>query len=118
MKQVRWFTTADKTIIKKLVKKIGNDGHTIWKSSVLKQAGAGAFVWRFEETITSSKTNPKYAVFDNGKLVKKLKGVHGLRVLMAICSDLGLKYEEKLGRGFQARVCTTAIEKWVAKKKH
>ena len=106
------FTKADKTIIKKLVKRIGNDGHTIWKSSVLKQAGR-ACVKRFEETITSSKTNPKHAIFDNGKLVKKLKGVHGLRVLTAICSDLGLKYEEKFGRGSQACVCTTAIEKWL-----
>jgi hypothetical protein len=115
-KKVKFFTEADKKIIKKLVKEIGSDGHTIWKSSVLKKAGAGAFVKRFEETITSSKTNPKYAIFDNGKLVKKLKGVHGLRVLMAICSDLNLKFEDKLGRGSQACACTSAIEGWLTQK--
>ena len=107
------FTEADKKIIKKLVKKIGHDGHTIWKSSVLKNAGAGAFIGRFEETITSSKTDPKFAITHNGKLVKKLTGVHGLRVLMAICDDLNLKFDDKFGRGSQARACTSAIEGWL-----
>ena len=115
-KQYKQFTQADKTIIKKLVKKIGNDGHTIWKSSVLKQAGAEAFIKRFEEVIVSSKTDPKFQVTHNGKLVEKLTGVHGLDVLLGICRDLDLKFEDKFGRGSQACACTSAIEGWLSLK--
>jgi hypothetical protein len=111
--KTKTFTKADKGIIKKLMKTIASDGHTIWKSSVLEKAGAGAFVERFAETIESSTDDPKYAVFHDGKLVEKLTGVYGLRVLGGICHDLGLSYEDKLGRGSQACSYTTAIQGWL-----
>jgi hypothetical protein len=108
------FTRADRETIRNLVNHLGNDGHTIWKASVLKDAGAGKFVSRFSQTYTSSVDDPKYAITHKGKPIKQLKGVYGLRVLEGICDDLGLEYAPKFGRGSQAVSCTSAIKSWLA----
>jgi len=44
-----------------------------------------------------------------------VEGVYGLSLITSIANDLGLEYESKIGRGFQAQVCTTAIKEWLEK---
>jgi|LauGreDrversion2_6_1035139.scaffolds.fasta_scaffold00079_14 hypothetical protein len=109
------FKDEKKSAIRKLLKVIGNDGHSIWTAKVFREVGMGRFVKRFERVFKSSKTDPKHAIFKDGKLLKELKGIYGYDVLFGICTDLGLKYEDKMGRGFQARCWTDSIEKWLKK---
>ncbi len=96
-----------------LISKIGDDGHTIWRPTVLDglPAEVGArFIRRYESdgtpkgNITCSKT---------GKPLPGLVGVYGLTVLRAVCDDLRLKYEPCNGRGFEARRATEAISAWL-----
>lgn len=107
------FTPELKQKIKEIVEHIGNDGHTIWKESVIKGLPKGLRD-RFVTEIKSDYTSYKSTIFDkNGKPVPSIKGFYGLNVLQAICNDLNLDYEGKIGRGFQAQVCTEAINKWL-----
>jgi len=46
-------------------------------------------------------------------MVKELQGIYGLQLLQTICNDLNLEYEGKIGRGFQAQVCTEVINNWL-----
>jgi len=106
------FDSSLKNEIRKLVEEIGGDGHTIWKASVLD--GLPAEVrGRFVRSFKSSKRDPKGMIFVDGARVDELEGVYGLTILRAICSDLGLTYEDCFGRGTEARRATTAIDGWL-----
>lgn len=109
------FNAEMKTQIQKLVSHIGGDGHTIWKQSVLADFPE-SLQERFITTLKSDFSDYKSTIYDNtGKAIPSIKGFYGLTVLTAICNDLGLEYEAKIGRGFQAQVCTEAINKWLNK---
>jgi len=102
-----------KPAIKALVENIGNDGHTIWKPSVLKGFSKG-IQDRFIKVQTSNKKSYKETIFDNnGNVIDECEGIYGLSLLGTICNDLGLDYVSKIGRGFQAREYTVAINKWL-----
>jgi hypothetical protein len=110
-KEIVRFDASMKKSIQKLVDKIGGDGHTIWKESVLKgfpKAIKDRFVYVIE-----SDGSYKGSIWNNGKMVEKLKGVYGLTLLGGICNDLGLDYDSKLGRGFQAQSYTESIRNWL-----
>jgi len=112
-KEIVRFDASMKPAIQALVKNIGGDGHTIWKDSILKDFPK-AIKDRFVHTIESDGSY-KGSIWNNGKMVKKLKGVYGLTLLGGICSDLNLTYDSKLGRGFQAQSYTEAIQEWLKK---
>lgn len=115
-KEIVRFDSSMKPLIKSLIKKIGNDGHTIWKSSILKSFPEG-LQERFVKTVKSNKKDYKSTIFDsNGKVLDECEGIYGLSLLGTICNDLGLEYEGKIGRGFQARCYTESIENWLKKK--
>ena len=110
-KEIVRFDASMKPAIEALVNHIGGDGHTIWKDSVLKDFPK-AIKDRFVHTIESDGSY-KGSIWNNGKMVKKLKGVYGLSLLGGICSDLNLQYDHKLGRGFQAQSYTESINNWL-----
>lgn len=105
------FDESMKPMIKELLKTIGHDGHTIWDPSILKN---------FPEDIQNrfirkhkSDGSYKGSIWNEGTMVKELQGIYGLQLLQTICNDLNLEYEGKIGRGFQAQVCTEAINNWL-----
>ncbi len=107
------FTTEHKQQIADLISEIGYDGHTIWKASILN-AFPKDVISRFVRTHKSNKKDYKSSIFDgNGKLIESLEGIYGLSLLTAIAQDLGLEYEGKIGRGFQAQEITKAINNWL-----
>ena len=112
-KNIVRFDNTMKPQIEKLLETIGNDGHTIWKSSVLKNFSED-IQNRFIKVQKSNKKDYKSTIFDNnGKVMDECEGIYGLSLLGTICNDLGLDYESKIGRGFQARCYTESIESWL-----
>lgn len=107
------FDATMKPAIEKLLETIGNDGHTVWKPSILKGFSEG-IQSRFIKTIKSNKKDYKSTIFDNnGQVVDECEGIYGLSLLGTICNDLGLDYDSKIGRGFQARCYTESIQNWL-----
>jgi hypothetical protein len=107
------FDASMKPLIEKLLETIGNDGHTVWKPSVLKGFSED-IQSRFIKKIKSDKRDYKSTIFDNnGQVVEECEGIYGLSLLGTICNDLGLEYEGKIGRGFQACCYTESIENWL-----
>ena len=112
-KNIVRFDNTMKPQIEKLLETIGNDGHTIWKPSVLKNFSED-IQNRFIKVQKSNKKDYKSTIFDNnGKVMDECEGIYGLSLLGTICNDLGLDYESKIGRGFQARCYTESIESWL-----
>lgn len=107
------FNAGQKALIVALLADIGSDGHTIFVPEVLKDFPAELRA-RFTRTYHSDGSPKGSITGSNGQLIDSLNGVYGLDVLRGICSDLGLGYEVKMGRGFQAAACTSAIEKWAS----
>jgi len=112
-KEIVRFDESMKPMIKELLETIGNDGHTIWKASILDGFSDG-IKSRFIKTQKSNKKDYKSTIFDNnGNAMDECEGIYGLSLLGTICNDLGLDYEGKLGRGFQARCYTESINNWL-----
>lgn len=112
-KEIVRFNASMKPKIKALLETIGNDGHTIWKPTVLKSFPK-AIKERFIKVQKSNKKDYKSTIFDNnGNAMDEIEGIYGLSLLGTICNDLGLEYDSKIGRGFQARCYTESIEKWL-----
>lgn len=112
-KTIERFSDTMKPQIKSLLETIGNDGHTIWKARILDGFSDG-IKSRFIRKQTSNKKDYKSTIFDsNGSIVEECEGIYGLSLLGAICNDLNLEYDSKIGRGFQARCYTESIEKWL-----
>jgi len=107
------FNDTMKPAIASLLETIGNDGHTIWKPSILKGFSEG-IQSRFIKKQVSNKKDYKSTIIDkNGKVIEECEGIYGLSLLGTICNDLGLDYESKIGRGFQARCYTESIQNWL-----
>lgn len=88
------------------------DGHTIFKPEAFTNVGAPpALVAQYVECYESNPGDPKETIFVDGAPVSQCLGVYGLRLIRAICHDLGIEYESKMGRGFQASACRDAIRK-------
>ena len=110
---IKRFDATMKPQIEKLLETIGNDGHTIWKASVLKEFSAD-LQSRFIKVQKSNKKDYKSTIFDhNGNAIDECEGIYGLSLLGTICNDLGLDYDSKIGRGFQARCYTESIQNWL-----
>ena len=110
-KEIVRFDQSMKPAIEALIEQIGGDGHTIWKPSILKKFPK-AIRDRFVHTIKSDGSY-KGSIWNNGKMVESMEGIYGLSLLGGICNDLNLEYENKLGRGFQARAYTDSIQNWL-----
>jgi hypothetical protein len=89
------------------------DGHTIFKPEAFTEAGAPpAIIAQHTECYESDLSDPKATIFGpDGAPMNQLLGVYGLPLIETICDDLGIDYEVKLGRGFQAAVCRSAIRR-------
>jgi hypothetical protein len=111
-KEVVRFDSSMKEAIKDLIDEIGGDGHTVWKASIMDKFPK-AIKDRYTRVIESDGSY-KGSIWNNGVLVEKLEGIYGLNLLGGICNDLGLEYESKLGRGFQAQSYTESIRNWLA----
>jgi hypothetical protein len=86
------------------------DGWTIFKPEAFAKVGAPpAIIAQHVSCYESDLSDHKSTIFVDGKPVNQLLGVYGLPLIETICSDLGIEYECKTGRGFQAAVCYEAI---------
>lgn len=103
------FTRDQARLIFALLDTIGDDGHTIWQVSVMR-GFPPELIERFTEVHRSDPRDPKRTISGtDGAVIGSVLGVYGLAVLAAICTDLGLLPETKIGRGQAAQACTVAI---------
>ncbi len=98
---------------KEIVLKVADicDGHTIFTPEAFTEIGAPpAIVAQHTDCYESDLSDYKSTIFgSDGKPVPQLLGVYGLPLIEVICADLGIEYECKMGRGFQAAACRDAI---------
>ena len=88
------------------------DGHTIFAPAAFTNVGAPpAIVAQHTQCYESDLSNPKETIFVDGEPVNQCLGVYGLPLIETICDDLGVEYEMKMGRGFQAAACREAIRR-------
>lgn len=89
------------------------DGHTIFKPEAFLEVGVPQeLVDRCSHVYESNLGNYKETIFGpDGKPVNQMSGVYGLDALASMIRDFGLETEQKLGRGFQARVWQEALHK-------
>jgi hypothetical protein len=104
------FIPAMKPAIRKLLKVIGGDGHTIWDPKVLKD-----FPQELRErfTKTHKSRGGKFDITTDTGRVDSLEGIHGLQLLDALCDDLGVPQSSKMGRGFRAQENTANLVKFL-----
>jgi len=57
--------------------------------------------------------HPKYSIFVNGEIVDEMEAVYGLDLMRAVISDLGLKFDSKMGRGFQYSSYCKAVQGYI-----
>jgi len=100
--------------VRSLVEYVDGDGHTVFDRKALVEACA----WPSEmadlvcKVIRSDLNRPKGTVFGTrGEAIAALYGWYGLEVLSRVAAALGVKYEIKIGRGFQARAITEELLK-------
>lgn len=117
-KKATW-RTVPLTVIASLLTLIGDDGHSAYDPSAFVEMGVPQpLVDRYTETYKYKRgMHPKAVLFGaNGELIKESSHVYGLRVLGAICNDLGIPTDhEFMGRGWIARFLTDAIREHLAK---
>lgn len=104
---------AAKKMTKTQVKNVAQnlDGHTIFNAATLQNEGLPeAIVVLTCKTIKSSRTNAKEIVFnDRGEPLLQVRGIYGLDLLRFLARARGVKYEPKMGRGFEARSIQRAL---------
>lgn len=104
--------------IKAAIDIIDGDGHTIFKPEAFIEAGVPQdIVERCTEIHESDLNSHKATIFIDGKPTNALRGVYGLAMLSTMIRDLNIAAEVYLGRGFQARAWTEAINKYINDKK-
>lgn len=82
--------------------------HTLWAPSFVEQVNAefGTDIKPFKY---KADKHPKGLTLDGG--AKQALGMACFDLAPILCSRLGVKYESKMGRGFQVRSCCEAIRK-------
>lgn len=104
--------------IKAAIDIIDGDGHTIFKPEAFIEAGVPQeIVDRCTDVHESDLSSHKATIFVDGKPTNAVKGVYGLAMLSTMIRDLGLTAPDYLGRGFQARAWTEAINAYIERKK-
>jgi hypothetical protein len=89
---------------------VRGDGHSIFPADVLVELGWPAEAVEAVCTVHESGDSVKTTIFGrDGLPVKSLSGWYSLDVLRLIANVLGVTYEEKMGRGFQARAIYAAL---------
>lgn len=110
-KTARTLTVAE---VKSIMSTLNGSGHDIVSPEELIKEGVPTHIVKsLTQTFRSDMSDPKSAIFVDGKLVKSLRGVHSLRLYEEACSILNLEYKSYYGRGSQAQACHEALKKWV-----
>ncbi len=113
-KKTPMWTDVSLEHIKAAIDIIDGDGHTIFKPEAFIEAGVPQdIVERCTEIHESDLSSHKATIFIDGKPTNALSGVYGLAMLSTIIRDLDIPAEVYLGRGFQARAWTEAINKYI-----
>jgi hypothetical protein len=107
-----WRALPKETLLA-IAKVSGSDGHTIFKPSAYEQAGMTPdLLAHFTETIKSDRSDYKRTITaPDGRVLDKLTGVYGLRVVESIASALDIHTGSYMGRGFRASAAYSAIVK-------
>jgi len=104
--------------IKAAIDIIDGDGHTIFKPEAFIDAGVPKnIVDRCTDIHESDLNEHKATIFVDGKPTNAIRGVYGLAMLSTMIHDLNITAPDYLGRGFQARAWTAAINKYIDEKK-
>lgn len=103
-----------KKAVKKYLKEVGGDGHSILKASYLVEIGfTPEFVKGYTEEHKSGD-DYKETLFDkNGNKAESLNGVYALSFIYGIARDMGINTESAYrytGRGFQAQELARLIK--------
>ena len=107
-------TLAD---VRAVLEVAADDGHSLLPPQLLLDAGANPVLVRGFTTTHKSDGTPKGTIFDpQGKIVASMEAVYTLPLLQGVARRLGLKWEGKLGRGFEAREVTQSLRKWVGEQ--
>ena len=86
------------------------DGHSILAPQAYVDAGLPPEVVRHVTTThRSDNSSPKSTIFVSDRPVDSLRGVYGLHLLELLADALGVRYQQCLGRGFQARAIQRAL---------
>jgi hypothetical protein len=94
----------------KVVELMGNDGHTIYDTSRLIEAGLHPRIANTFSHTYKSDGSLKGSIESNGVYVDELNGIYGLDVLWSLARYFN-EESDKMGRGFQARELTEKIRK-------
>jgi len=102
--------STPKKVLKKVIKKI--DGHTIYSAAHFTKLGLSEeIVVPFCKMNKSDGSDLKYQIFGkDGKLLRELEGVWGLRLLEFIATTFEV-YSDKEGRGFRANDLIEKLKK-------
>lgn len=93
----------------------GDDGHSLLPPEALIEAGASPTLARGFATTYKSDGTPKGTIFDpQGNIVESMQAVYSLALLQGVALRLDLRWEGKLGRGFEARAVSDALRAWLA----
>jgi hypothetical protein len=87
------------------------DGHTIFRASAFTDRGLPkSAVDAFAKAYLSDGT-AKGSIIDleTGAIATSMQGIYGLDFLRHVAKILCVEYEDKMGRGFQARAIQKAI---------
>jgi len=108
---------AIKALPKETIKAIAmvneGDGHSIFDPQAYADAGMPEELLAHFCEVHKSDGTHKGSIFDsNGRVLRSLDGVYGLRVSSALVSSLDLEAGNYMGRGFQARANHEAILKY------
>lgn len=91
-----------------LLNELAENTHTLFSESFVEQINE-AFIVSLKARVyrADGARNPKGLTTHDG--APEAKGLAAFELAPALCDALGVKYESKLGRGFQVRACVDAL---------
>ena len=111
--------TLTKKVVKTIIERCGDDGHTIYDADKLQKHGIPEELLKsVRKTHCSSPSGgPKSMIFTaRGDVLLAVDGVYGLELLSRTAQEIGVDdvSNEFIGRGGRARKITENLKNWVA----
>ena len=100
-----------KTQVRAILKKYGNDGHTLWDPEGFLKIGIPKEIVDRWTHVEKSDGTPKGTIISNGRIVKELKSIYGLSMLRSLADMVKADTSkcDAIGRGTEACQLTKAI---------
>lgn len=81
--------------------------HILYTPDILTRVNYAFAVNIQPRTYHDSRQHPKGLTLDGDK--KSVKGISAYDLALILCGKLNVRYEDKMGRGFQVRACVEAL---------